>query len=399
MRDRPMTDQESTHLPAPDRRRLARNLFDRLRTGEFTAAHAMLDSSVRDALPVSHLRRKWDDLAPGESELREITPIDDTGAAVHFDRDGEQFRIDVSFGTDGSVRTLFFERGDAPRRDSYVPPTYVDPDLRREKVEFTVGSATLTGELVRPPGSDPLPTMVLLPGTGASGAGAGPGASRPLQDLAHGVASTGFAAVRYNKRPVPPDGTSDRPLVSDAREVVSETCSLDRVDSSRVVVCGHSLGGFIAPEVCAGTAATRAVMLGAPCGNLLETAVDQVDSPVTVDQFRGIVAGSPDNKTLLGYPAAFWRDVEQRRPARLADRENLDVFVGYGGRDDLISEASFEHWIDVLDPDLVTAQRYPALTHVLLPATDEHVNGADQRHVPKRVVDDVSRWLSTPPIR
>jgi len=392
-----MTHQESPHLPAPDRRRLARTLFDRLRTGEFTAAHAMLDSSVRDALPVSHLQRKWVQLAPGESELREITPVDDTGAAVHFDRDGEQFRIDVSFGTDGSVRTLFFERGNAPRRDSYVPPSYVDPDLQREKVEFTVGPATLTGELVRPPGGDPRPTMVLLPGTGASGAGAGPGSSRPLQDLAHGVASAGFAVVRYNKRPITPDETSDRPLVSDAREVVSTTRSLAGVDGSRVVVCGHSLGGFIAPEVCTGTAAGRAIVLGAPCGNLLETAVDQVDSAMAVDEFRGIVAESPDDRTLLGYPATFWRDVEQRRPARLADRANLDVFVGYGGRDDLIPETAFEDWIEVVDSDLVTAHRYPALTHVFLPATDEHADEVDQRHVPKRVVDDVCRWLSTPP--
>ena len=84
---------------------------------------------------------------------------------------------------------------------SASPAAYVHPDSFTE-TEVTVGSApwALPGTLSMPKGEGPFPAVVLLAGSGPQDRDETIGPNAPLRDLAWGLASSGIAVLRYDKR-------------------------------------------------------------------------------------------------------------------------------------------------------------------------------------------------------
>src|SRR5690606_5697568 len=79
--------------------------------------------------------------------------------------------------------------------------------------------------------------------------------NRPFRDLAWGLASCGIAVLRYDKRSyarpasLGDDATVEEEVIADAVAALADARSAEGVDSARVVLLGHSLGGTLAPEI------------------------------------------------------------------------------------------------------------------------------------------------------
>ncbi len=154
---------------------------------------------------------------------------------------------------------------------SSAPPTSVaksKPDefawpttIARKPTTFTFADGwKATGELTFPAtGSGPFPTVILLHGSGANDIDqtipGEPGDSKILRQVAAELSGRGFLVVRYNKRgvtsvgPVPDPSIKTVTLtqyISDASEVLSATRKLPNVDSTRIVLLGHSEGTLTA---------------------------------------------------------------------------------------------------------------------------------------------------------
>lgn len=362
----------------------AREVYERLTAGEYERVTANLTPALEGSLPPERLASNWRQLGSGPPTLQGIETLGEEATVVRFERDDGAFRIVVTFDDAGRVAALLFQSADDPLPMEYAPPAYESERVTATEVTVPVEGETLHAELVEPPGSDPRPCVVILPGSGSTDMDGASGQAKPYRDLAYGLASNGVSTLRYTKRPVSDTETAEGRLVADAVAVVSFAAQRDRTD--RVLVCGHSLGGFVAPLVCHHTTASEAILLGAPAGDLVETAVGQLDADVSAASLHEVIESESAATRLLGYPISFWRGVRDERPADRAGTAGLRLFVGYGGCDELVGRESFDRWADA--DTAVTANAYPPLSHELLPSDDGVV------HIPERVVSDIAGWVT-----
>ena len=115
----------------------------------------------------------------------------------------------------------------------------------------------LPGILTMPQGQGPFPAVILLPGSGPSDKDESVGNLKPFRDIAEGLAGEGIAVYRFDKRSyvfgaelaAKKDITLKDEYIEDALKAVQLLASQERIDSDRIFVLGHSLGGNVIPAV------------------------------------------------------------------------------------------------------------------------------------------------------
>ncbi|MBQ3592469.1 MAG: alpha/beta fold hydrolase, partial [Clostridia bacterium] len=135
----------------------------------------------------------------------------------------------------------------------------------------------LKGVLTLPDSSaGPVPAVVLVHGSGSSNMDEKVMKLTPFRDLAEGLAERGVASVRYDKRsfahglkmirdkstPI----TVKQETIEDAI-LAAELLRQDaRIDSGRICIIGHSMGGMLAPRIDAegGNFAGLILLAGSP---------------------------------------------------------------------------------------------------------------------------------------
>src|SRR5262249_34016694 len=136
--------------------------------------------------------------------------------------------------------------------DAWTPAAYAKPDSFVE-VPVQVGSApALPGFLSLPKGAGPFPVVVLVHGSGPQDADETIGPNKPFKDLALGLARRGIAVLRYAKRSrVEPAGvvTVKEEVLDGAHAAIELARASKGIDPGRVVVLGHSEGGYLAPRI------------------------------------------------------------------------------------------------------------------------------------------------------
>lgn len=110
--------------------------------------------------------------------------------------------IDIQFAFDnaGRISGLVF-RPSVRTAAAYTLPSYANSSSFVER-ETTVGPSewALPATLTLPAGTGPWPSVVLEHGSGPNDRDETVGANKPFKDLATGLASSGIAVLRYDKR-------------------------------------------------------------------------------------------------------------------------------------------------------------------------------------------------------
>src|SRR5262249_48385886 len=106
------------------------------------------------------------------------------------------------------------------------------------------------------------------------------GATKIFKDLALGFAARGVATLRYVKRTrVDPRGvvTLKEEVLDAVREAIVLARATPEIDPHRVVVIGHSQGGYLAPRIADQTPELAGVaVLGGPTRPLEDKLLDQL---------------------------------------------------------------------------------------------------------------------------
>jgi pimeloyl-ACP methyl ester carboxylesterase len=344
-------------------------------------------------------------------------------------------------GFDAVDATLGFERSDHVLRvllgdefavvgvvvnDEYERPAYVDTDaFSEEEITLETEDCLMGATVTVPEGGDSIPGVVLVHGSDPAGA-----ADRNLEtigsqvfrDLAEGLSSRGVAVLRYDRRThacpnsvALSEYTLDSVSVDDALVALGRLRSVDGVDSDRVSVAGHSLGGMVVPRIARRDGGLAGgVAMAAPARSFYEIFVDQYEHLATVGEFEWermaslyerwrdridrIRQGdySPDN-TVLGYPGALWQSVDEYDQVAVAREVDTPFLFLQGERDYQVSaEEDFGQWQSELDGRPATDfGRYEGLNHVFQPGTGPSVPGeyALRNSLDRAVVEDVADWL------
>jgi dienelactone hydrolase len=415
---RPMTDTAAVATATTFVRALERGAW-----GDAAAVSALVPpaGTTQDAL----LRGLWTQLVGqlGTLAALEAGPVTGSGGSRIVDLGGRFDRSEVTLrvvlGPSGKVSGFWVT---PPRPPAYTPPAYADTARVREH-ELTLGADPPLGATFTAPRahSGAFPVAVLVHGSGPNDRDERVGANRPFRDLALGLASRGVAVLRYDKRtyahPRSMAGrtvTVDAETIDDAVDAVALARALPGADPARVFVVGHSLGGMLAPEIAARDGGAAGVVLLAPGGRPLAVAArEQAEylagraraarqPTAPYDALRvqlGDLAArrvAPD-VVVLGAPASYWYDLDDRRPLESARALRVPMLAVFGGRDYQVTAADIAAWRGALAgrADAAVEVR-PGLNHLLVPGegpSSPEEYATRPGHVDAALVERLAAWM------
>ena len=302
-------------------------------------------------------------------------------------------------------------------------PAAAGPSVRTVRVE--VGTPPLTGTLVVPASSRPVPVVVLVSGSGPEDQDETVGANAPFKDLAHDLAGLGIATLRYNKRTYqypgsvdPATYTPNEEYVPDALAAIALVGHERGIDPHKIVVLGHSQGGTYAPLI-----AERApqvagvVLLAAASEPFAPTLVRQVQYLATLGGTTGaqakdelaaveqaalaIEALTPADAGRTGYlggvGATYYLALDAYDPVATARALPQPLLVLQGGRDYQVTESGdYALWQRGLaGRPGVTSKVFPADDHLFVSGTGRATPADYQKpgHVDPAVAATIARWV------
>ena len=428
------TEPEALATSAEDQ---AMAVVELARAGQFEEIRELFTPGLRPMVTAAGLRAAW------EAVLAEHGQLTSVGAAISDPADGAMVTVQVPVAFERGQETLavYLTRdgqlagiqlappGDAEPAAPWEPPGYADPD-RFDESDVTLGTGPLAvpGTLSLPLAPGPHPALVLLGGSGPEDRDGSIGRSKPLKDLAWGLASRGVAVLRFDKvTHAHPDLVSENRAFTVADEYLPDALAAigllqghPSVDRARVFVAGHSLGGTVAPRVAAAEPSVAGLVLLAGGAEPLQwAAVRQISylaslAPATaaasqpgIDALTaqarkvdspGLSTETPDAELPFGVPAPYWLDLRGYDPVAVAAGLGQPMLLVQGGRDYQATVADdLSRWRAGLGerPD-VTIRVYPADNHFVFPGRgpSSPAELAAAQHLDPEVVADLRGWLT-----
>ena len=412
----------------------ARSFVNELARGDYAAIMQHFDATMRSELPEEKLKQIWQGLIAQTGEFQRQGrvfsqakgPYTMVNVACIFAQTSLDCR--VVFDQNGKISGLFFlPLQDAP---AFPLPDYAKPKRYTEK-ELSFGKEPwiLPATLTLPRTEEPVPAVVLVHGSGPNDRDETIGGNKVFRDIALGLASRGIAVLRYDKRTLvhgreldPATLTLQQEVIDDALAAVRLLRAHPAIDSSRVFVLGHSLGGMSIPRIAAADKKIAGFIIMAgptrPLYSLLQEqytyifSLDSVISPLEqekLDQLQQQIATLQDSLALhnsaakelpLGLHPAYWQDM-LAYDIRAAAREiTAPVLVLQGGRDYQVSLADFEGWKQALSRNpLARFILYDDLNHLFISGSGRSTPAEYQQsgHVSVKVIEDIARWISEIP--
>ncbi|HUS33443.1 MAG TPA: alpha/beta fold hydrolase [Kofleriaceae bacterium] len=334
----------------------ANEAIDALVGGDYAG---VVNAFAPDSNPptLSQVESAWRTQAAGLGEYRSWSQVDRTF------QDGFEVRILHIELERGTVQCLVsVDPGSLELRSLFITrpaqlPSYIDRAQIRD-VAVTFGTPALDATLTLPSGKGPFPAVVLVHGSGPNDRNNAVGATKIFKDLAEGLASSGIAVLRYDKRTytyreqLDNSITLDDEVVLDAVAAVKLLAARTDVDASRVFVIGHSLGGLLAPEIAVRAGDVAGIALLAPPGrvpwDIVRDQMRYLGAPrdTLIDTEKAVIELNVGVETgrLAGMPYSYWRDWASRDGVAMVKRFARPTLILHGTRDYQVTDEDFAVW-------------------------------------------------------
>ncbi len=391
------------------------------------------DPRVAEALPVDKLAKSWDSLLEQTGDFQAIEKVRSEkkqGYQVVYVTCSFQKRkqdIIAVFDTQGHI--VQFTSAPTESLAPWTQPGYADPGKFHER-EVVIGKSPwqLPGTLTVPNGAGPFPVVVLVHGSGPNDRDEDIGPNKVFKDLAWGLAGKGIAVLRYDKRTrvhgkdlvAQPGGfTVNDEVVDDARAAVVLLTAQPEIQPKRIFVLGHSLGGYVAPRIAAGTPAVAGlIILAGSTRPMEELVVEQVRYSVglagkSMPEGEKLIADAEKSKAQIqdpnlkpgttiyfvgaAVPSSYFLDLRNYQPAESASQLQIPILVLQGERDYQVRMADFNGWKNALDKKpTATLKTYPSLNHLFMAGTGPSSDAEylKPNHVQEEVVQDIAGWIT-----
>jgi uncharacterized protein len=420
----------------PDAEAVAKQIVQEIAAGQFDRVEERYTPEMSASLPAGTLAKVWASVLQQEGAFNSVVSAASAAKVQTFDvivvvTKFEKATVDIqiAISPDGKVGGIHLTQHREPP-PPWTTPSYGKPDAFSEMpLALTNGKFEMPGTLSMPKGSGPFPGVVLVQGSGRQDEDETVAASKPLKDVAWGLASKGIAVYRYEKRTEkygekssddPAKLTVDDETMSDARAAVSLLAKQKNIDPAHVFLLGHSLGAYLAPRIATSDGQIAGiVMMAANTDPMEKLLVDQVhyiiangpaptaDEQAQVTKVEQAVKqiDSPDLKqgdtiNLLSgpMPASYWLDLRDYHPIAAAEALKIPILILQGGRDFQVPPATnFDELKKALDNDkFVTFRLYPTLNHLFISGTGISLPQEYEKpgHVDEQVISDIAAWIN-----
>lgn len=301
--------------------------------------------------------------------------------------------------------------GTAPP-DYSAPPDapYVAEDVR---VACPAGFA-LAGTYTRPRGSERVPAVLLLNGSGPQDRDEAlsivPG-YRPMRQIADTLARRGIATLRLDDRGVGGSGGAMNATMADfaddARAAIAWLRERADVDPDRVAILGHSEGGIVAPMVAADDPRLRAIVLMAAPAWIGRRVIDYQNREA-IAGLSGMNRARADSmeraaRTTLDSLARTNRWLEHylaHDPRAVAKRVRTSVRIVQGETDHQVTPEQAAELAAAFraggNRD-VSVRTWPKTNHLFLPDADGRpalYAALPEKRVAPAILGDLADWLA-----
>jgi pimeloyl-ACP methyl ester carboxylesterase len=242
-------------------------------------------------------------------------------------------------------------------------------------------------------------------------------------DLAHGLARSGLASLRYDpqpfsfsKAPGPNQLPLDQQIVNQGVAALAYVSGLPEIDPSVVFVLGHGLAGTVAPYIAARYGRVRGLILMAAPGLPVEKTLAQqkrielqkqgmspqeIEDIVTAQNqtFADIRSGKMQPSRLYaGATVAYWRDRMNRDPARKARSLDIPILVLQGANDTEVHETDYDRLQLALGrkaSGMAQFHWFPDLNHVFMSSKDVQSSSSQPSNVHPEVIRVIASWIES----
>lgn len=403
---------------------------DFLRRGQYEEAVEMFDDTMSETMAAPILEETWNTVV---AQVGELEGIMGTRTAKYDIYDlvfvacsfvNATLDVQLTFDDERQVAGLFFIPPSGA--GAYNHPQYANADSFTE-TDLVVGTGEwrLPATLTMPKGEGPFPAVILVHGSGPNDRDETVGSNKPFKDLAWGLATSGIAVIRYEKR------TKEYPTelaamigtltvreetIDDALAAIDLLREVEGIDAERIFVLGHSLGGMLAPRIAAQSVGLAGVIiLAGPTRSLEDLILEQIAYLASLDgeidayeatqieQIRSLVNKVKEldmgqDEVVLGAARAYWQDMAGYDPAVIAQGLTMPMLILQGERDYQVTMQDFEGWANSLQgQDNATLKSYADLNHLFISGTGKSI--PDEYSVPGNVaqivIDDIVAWISS----
>ena len=280
--------------------------------------------------------------------------------------------------------------------------------------------------------TSPVPAVVFVHGSGSSNMDEKVGKLTPFKDLAEGLVKHGIASVRYDKKSFAHGFKMlrDKSTVITVKEETIDDAILatnllkndKRIDSNKVFIVGHSMGGMLAPRIDAEGGDYRGlIMMAGTPRKIEEVLMEQSrEAMESMNWFMKKIAGKQINKINDLFDGMYDLSDEEAKRKKVGNGttlyyfkemgenvvpkylENLDkpMLFMQGDKDFQVKvDKDFSAYKKLLEgKSNATFKLYENLNHAFVEALYDDISKASkeynvERHIGEDVIEDMANWI------
>ena len=375
--------------------------------GDYTAVTKQFDNELAKAISTEQLKNSWEGIIDIAGKYYDIVYVES------YLQDGRYIcKVTTQHKLRGIESKIVYNKN---MQISELLFTDIEnkSDLSENEVAVTIGTDyPLDGVLALPSGTEKVPAVVLVHGSGASNKNESVFGIKPFKDISNYLVANGIAVLRYDKRTYthsvklsldPTKVTVANETIEDAILAGQLLSQNERIDSKRIFVVGHSQGGILAPRIIDesnGVFAGAVIMAGSP-RSLLEILNDQLtyfvsltEEPERTAMIKKIEAARP----YFGIPKEYIDEMDAHPVSDYLKSTDKPYLILQGAKDYQITvEKDFEAYKQLVGQKSNFEFRlYDNLNHLFIISTMERPTGEDYvagSQVDEAPLLDIVKWI------